>query len=59
MTMPEIWLSCQFCDWSGYPYELVTLTDDPDDNDFSRCPRCGGSMFDEIEEGDDEAEDSP
>lgn len=39
------------CRWSGDPDELVALTDDLNDRDFSYCPQCDGKDF---EEEDDE-----
>ena len=45
-------LTCTSCWWSGYPEELIALTDDLDDKDFSYCPRCNGNNFDKDEEED-------
>ncbi len=42
------WLICENCDWQGEADELVSKTDDI--MDFSYCPKCGGSDFDEEEE---------
>jgi len=41
---------CISCGWSGDESELVSLTDDPRDLDFSFCPDCNGDYFEEIEE---------
>ena len=49
-----IWLYCENCGWSGTPEELVSLTDDFDDRDFSFCPDCGKDEFEEEEEEDDD-----
>lgn len=35
-------VECLDCGWLGYVEELVALTDDLDDEDFSHCPRCEG-----------------
>ena len=43
-------LICNNCGWSGDPEELVALTDDPNDRDFSHCPYCDGTDFDEEDE---------
>lgn len=42
-------LICQACLWSGSPDELVSATDDADDNDFTHCPRCGATEFEELD----------
>jgi hypothetical protein len=34
---------CAECHWMGTSEELVSQTDDLDDNDFSFCPNCGGA----------------
>lgn len=44
----------QHCTWSGEHDELVALTDDINDEDFSYCPNCEGRDF---QEEDDERED--
>jgi NAD-dependent SIR2 family protein deacetylase len=43
-------LYCNDCNWSGYPEELVALSDDLNDRDFSHCPWCEGQDFEEVEE---------
>ena len=48
--MIKLLLCCDECGWEGYRDELVRLSDDPDDSDFSYCPNCEGSDFTEIEE---------
>jgi len=48
-----VYLICNECLWQGEPDELVALTDDLDDQDFSYCPNCGGKDLEE----DDEEED--
>lgn len=35
-------MECQECWWTGDISELVALTDDPEDRDFSYCPNCEG-----------------
>jgi len=46
-------LICNECGWSGEAEELVALTDYLNDKDFSHCPYCGETDFDEEdEEGD-------
>ena len=45
-----ITLFCNDCSWSGFPEELVSLTDDLGDLNFSHCPSCGGNNFDEEDE---------
>ena len=47
-----ITLTCLECGWSGYPEELVCLTDSVDDKDFSYCPHCEKDNFEEDEEND-------
>lgn len=42
-------LTCIKCGWAGSDTELVSLTDDPDDNDFSYCPNYEHNEFDEEE----------
>ena len=49
-----VYLECVNCSWSGTREELVALTDDLDDQDFTHCPNCGGTEFEE-----DEQEDNP
>ncbi len=44
------WLICTNCDWQGEADELVSLTDNANDKDFSYCPYCSGEAFDEEEE---------
>lgn len=39
------YLECLNCAWSGDDTELVSLTDDLDDVDFSHCPDCNGQSF--------------
>ena len=43
-------LTCNECGWSGAPEELVSLTDDPEDRNFSFCPFCESDDFEEDEE---------
>lgn len=38
-------LTCIKCGWTGSYAELVTLTDEPDDNDFDYCPNCEHDEF--------------
>jgi hypothetical protein len=38
------------CSWSGDREELVSKTEDLDDNDFSFCPQCEGNDFQEEDE---------
>ena len=45
---------CNYCGWAGDPSELIALTDDLNDRDFSYCPYCEHNDFDEEE---DERED--
>jgi hypothetical protein len=40
----------QGCQWSGDPQELVALTDELDDVDFTHCPYCEGADFEELDE---------
>lgn len=47
-------LDCEDCYWSGMPEELVSKTDDVSDRDFSFCPGCGGTNFEEFEDEEDE-----
>lgn len=42
----------KLCRWSGDESELVSSTDDTEDRDFSHCPQCGGTDFDEEDEED-------
>ena len=42
------------CHWSGDRQELVALTEDLNDQDFSYCPHCEGNDFEEVEEEDDD-----
>lgn len=44
------YLWCENCSWSGHSEELVSLTDDLEDTDFTHCPYCDGTEFEEIEE---------
>lgn len=44
------------CSWSGDSDELVALSDDANDNDFTHCPNCDGSDFEEEDQDDDEEE---
>ncbi len=37
------------CNWSGEPDELVSKTEDIDDDNYSFCPSCGNENFDEEE----------
>lgn len=47
------------CTWSGESDELIALSNNANDNDFTHCPNCDGDDFDEedIEDDDDEEED--
>lgn len=36
-----IW--CKDCGWVGYPSQLVSAPDDPDDGESTRCPECGSN----------------
>lgn len=45
------YLICEYCGWSGDSSELVALTDDLEDRDFTHCPRCDGTDFEDEEEG--------
>ena len=47
-----IYLICNECGWQGDPSELVSKTDAVDDRDFSFCPQCEESDFEEEEEED-------
>jgi hypothetical protein len=38
------------CHWSGDPEELVALTSDLNDRDFTHCPNCDGNDFEEEDE---------
>lgn len=38
--MGERYVMCNDCYWEGYASELVSLTDDLDDTDFTHCPMC-------------------
>lgn len=42
----EVYCTNITCSWQGRREELVSLTDDDDDNDFSYCPRCDGEVDD-------------
>lgn len=47
------YLTCE-CSWAGDSSELVCLTDNLNDKDFSYCPYCGKKdCFDEEEENDE------
>ena len=50
------WLICLQCGWSGEPDELVSKTEDLNDDTFVYCPLCGECDFDveEIEEEENE-----
>lgn len=47
-----IYLTCTECDWQGSPDELVSLTEETNDKDFSYCPYCNLNDFEEDEEDD-------
>ena len=47
----EYVLWCENCNWSGDRSELVAATDDLEDRDFSHCPDCGGTDFEEDDQG--------
>jgi len=40
MANDEYEIECMDCGWSGDHSELIALTDDLDDRDFSYCPKC-------------------
>jgi len=46
-------LMCNGYGWQGTPEELVSLTDDLNDRDFSFCPHCDSSDFDELKDEED------
>ena len=46
-------LICNECGWEGTPEELVSLTDDLNDRNFSFCPYCDSNNFDEEEDEED------
>ena len=43
-------LICNNCDWMGDPSELVSLTEEIEDRDFSYCPICDSNDLDEDED---------
>jgi len=43
-------LHCKNCWWYGDPSELVSKTSSFFDRDFSYCPDCGGTDFEEVED---------
>ena len=45
---------CADCDWEGYSEELVALTDDLDDRDFSHCPYCESSNIESTDHDEEE-----
>lgn len=49
MSEDNLW--CIECGWVGDYSQLVAATDDLDDEDFIYCPDCGGTEFEESEEG--------
>ena len=43
-------IMCLNCGWIGDSAELVALTDDLDDIDFTHCPQCEGTDMEDEEE---------
>ena len=43
-------VECEDCWWTGDPSELVALTDDVNDRDFSHCPDCEGTNIVDFED---------
>ena len=43
-------IKCNKCGWTGDYEQLISLTDDLDDKDFSYCPRCESKDIENIEE---------
>ena len=51
--MDDYELECNNCGWQGYWTELVSLTEDTKDTNFSFCPDCASDDIEDIEHGDE------
>ena len=49
MPNDEYNIECEDCGWSGDTSNLVALTDDLNDKDFSHCPDCGSKDIVDID----------